>query len=322
MKRMHLQCAGFLALLVLVLAAVSWVFYPKDNQDIGERQDRLSTGLLAEEKNSVDVLFLGDSLPMYSTVSIQIWGDYGIPCYTYATPQQNMVKTRRMFLDALRIQSPKMILLETNTLYREFSSQEVTADFFYELVPAARYHDNWKRVPLSRMIAPIRYEAQQSSKGYYLTMHQCPPLTLRNYMEYNDLEAEPQSTAVELLKDIWRRCKKDGIRLALYSVPNFKNWSNGRHQIIAALAREMDIPYLDLNVQKLDINWETDSLDHGDHLNYLGARKVTAYLGQWLWNTDLFTDKRADPAYTHWNQQYERFSGHAAEALDTGLIPE
>lgn len=145
---------------------------------------------------------------------------------------------------------------------------------------------------------------------------------MRNYMEYNDLEAEPQSTAVELLKDIWRRCKKDGIRLALYSVPNFKNWSNGRHQIIAALAREMNIPYLDLNVQELDINWETDSLDHGDHLNYLGARKVTAYLGQWLRNTDLFTDKRADPAYTHWNQQYERFSGHAAEALDTGLIPE
>lgn len=141
-------------------------------------------------------------------------------------------------------------------------------------------------------------------------------------MEYNDLEAEPQSTAVELLKDIWRRCKKDGIRLALYSVPNFKSWSNGRHQIIAALAQEMDIPYLDLNVQELDINWETDSLDHGDHLNYLGAQKVTAYLGRWLWNTDLFTDKRADPAYAHWNQQYERFSGRAAEALDTGLIPE
>ncbi len=181
MKRMYLRCAGFLALLVLVLAAVSWVFYPKDNQDIGERQDRLSTGLLAEEKNSVDVLFLGDSLPMYSTVSIQIWGDYGIPCYTYATPQQNMVKTRRMFLDALRIQSPKVILLETNTLYREFSSQEETADFFYELVPAARYHDNWKRVPLSRMIAPIRYEAQQSSKGYYLTMHQCPPNAAKLY---------------------------------------------------------------------------------------------------------------------------------------------
>jgi hypothetical protein len=59
--------------------------------------------------------------------------------------------------------------------------------------------------------------------------------------------------------------------------------------------------------QEIGIDWQTDSYDGGDHLNYAGAVKITDYMGRLLWDTGLFTDKRQEAAYATWNTALEEF---------------
>lgn len=320
-KRYILRAGGFLCILALLLGGSSWLFYPKDNRDIGRRQDRLSTGLLAEKDNTIDVLFLGDSLPMYSISSMDIWGKFGIPCYTCATPQQDLVTTRRMLLNALRRQTLKIVVLETNAFFRNIPSGLALADQLCELLPVARYHDNWKKVPLRRMLAPVSYRTDQESRGYYLTMSQSAPY-VRDYLSWEGEAEQLQPEALRILRSIQNICKRRNIRLVLCSVPNALSWSRSRHKLLTDTARDLDLPYLDLNLQDLDIDWSRDCMDHGDHLNYLGAQKVTDFLGRWLWETGILRDKRQQADYTRWNDQYSSFHIRASEALADGPDPQ
>ena len=64
----------------------------------------------------------------------------------------------------------------------------------------------------------------------------------------------------------------------------------------------MGVTYIDLNYmqEEVPIDWMTDTFDGGDHLNYDGAKKVSAYLGKYLNETGLFEDKRNNPEYDYW----------------------
>lgn len=73
-----------------------------------------------------------------------------------------------------------------------------------------------------------------------------------------------------------------------------------------ALARELGISYLDANGENLDINWNIDTLDRGEHLNYRGAAKVTAWLGAYL-QTQGLEDRRDSAAYASWQEDLEVF---------------
>ena len=67
--------------------------------------------------------------------------------------------------------------------------------------------------------------------------------------------------------------------------------------------------YVDLNMlrEQVPIDWQTDSKDKGDHLNYNGAQKVTTYLGGYLADKGIFTDHRQDSAYHSWDTCAEQF---------------
>ena len=62
-----------------------------------------------------------------------------------------------------------------------------------------------------------------------------------------------------------------------------------------------------------------DSVDSGDHLNFWGAKKATRYLGAYLKQTGLLTDRRADPAYSRWDREYESFMEMARTAAGNTL---
>lgn len=49
-----------------------------------------------------------------------------------------------------------------------------------------------------------------------------------------------------------------------------------RHNEVQALADALAVPYLDLNLntEELGIDWNLDTLDGGDHLNYTVVRKL------------------------------------------------
>ena len=57
----------------------------------------------------------------------------------------------------------------------------------------------------------------------------------------------------------------------------------------------------------MGIDWDTDTYDRGDHLNYSGAAKVTAWIGDDLRRSYALPDRREDPAYENWNRDAAAF---------------
>ena len=58
---------------------------------------------------------------------------------------------------------------------------------------------------------------------------------------------------------------------------------------------------------ELNIDWENDTRDKGDHLNFYGTQKATAYLGRYLKEHYSLPDHREDADYSKWNDALARY---------------
>jgi len=66
------------------------------------------------------------------------------------------------------------------------------------------------------------------------------------------------------------------------------------------------VNYLNL-VNSNIINWDIDWYDDNGHLNPSGARKVTAYIGEYLKNNYELEDLRNHSAYDFWYNDYDKY---------------
>ena len=75
------------------------------------------------------------------------------------------------------------------------------------------------------------------------------------------------------------------------------------------LLDDLGIDFIDMNLltEEIPIDWNHDTRDKGDHLNYKGACKVTTYLASYLNNTGLFTSHKEDPEFSDWVEDYKLF---------------
>lgn len=75
-----------------------------------------------------------------------------------------------------------------------------------------------------------------------------------------------------------------------------------KHNSYLQLSKKIEVAYLDLNlISEIDINWESDSYDGGEHLNYNGAVKVSSFIGNYLKENYNLPDHREDDSFASWN---------------------
>ena len=55
-------------------------------------------------------------------------------------------------------------------------------------------------------------------------------------------------------------------------------------------------------LDEIGIDWNKDTFDEGDHLNYYGSKKLTDYLSEYLKEECDLTDHRGDPEFESWNE--------------------
>ena len=306
MKRNILSAGSFLLILALLLVLLSLVFFPKGNRLEDGIQEPELYGFLGERSNSLDVVVLGDSIPLSSMIPPRLWRDFGYTSYVCASTAQKLCQSERLLTSFLGSQQPKFVLLETDQLYLEMSALDVLQCNMEGLLPVLRYHDNWKFVRPAQMLRTPDYTCRNPLKGYHLrkTVDALEPET---YMLPTE-EREPFSSAAEAgVRRIKALCDRAGAKLVLYTAPNAATWNTPRHNAVQALADSLEVPYLDGNLEVTDIVWQSDTLDQGEHLNLLGAEKVTAWLGTYFTSTGLLEDKRGYPAYALWEEDLAEF---------------
>ena len=306
MKRNILSAGSFLLILALLLVLLSLAFFPKGNRLEDGIQEPELYGFLGEPENSLDVVVLGDSIPLCSMIPPRLWRDFGYTSYVCASTAQKLCQSEKLLTVFLKSQQPKFVLLETDQLYLEMSTLDVLQCNLEALLPVLRYHDNWKFVRPSQMLRTPDYSCRDSLKGYHLrkTIDALEP---EAYMLPTE-ETEPFSAAAEAgVRRIKALCDRAGAKLVLYTAPNAATWNTPRHNAVQALADSLTVPYLDGNLEVTNLVWQSDTLDKGEHLNLLGAEKVTAWLGTCFASTGLLEDKRGDPAYALWEEDLAEF---------------
>ena len=296
----------FLLGLLVLLNMASLIFQPKNNTEKHGMEDQRANGILAEPENTIDVLFIGDSVSYCSVIPIQIWRDHGITSYLCGTSLQQLYYSKEFLIKAFAAQTPKVVILETIPVFNNFEYKENIANAIERKFPLVRYHDRWKQFLEEGTLDEsfrVNYTNREVTKGYYYSSA-IEVVEPGDYTKPTEEVAGILADCKRTLKEIAAYCEKKGAKLILLNTPNTLTWRPDCHNAIVLLAEELNLEYVDMNYlsEEVAMDWSKDSFDGGDHLNYYGAQKVTAYLGKYLENMGIFEDKRTDNRYESWNE--------------------
>lgn len=309
MKKIFTTIVLFFTGFALLFPVVTHILVPKDNSADAGIHDYWAKGFLAEPENTIDVLFLGDSELYCCVIPLIIWEEQGITSYTCGTSDQKPYQTESFLYRAFESQSPEIVLLETNVLYRDYSTTDSIPHFFEEIFPLLRYHDRWKNLTLEDFTSSVSFTYIERDKGYIYSDKVIPADNTATYMLPSQDVAAMPSKSVRHLERMAAFCREQGAQLILFSSPSTQNWDSMRHNGTARVAERLGLTYIDMNLlpQEVPIDWQLDTQDTGDHMNYDGAEKVTKYLSAYLGNLGIFRDKRTDPAFEAWNRDLADF---------------
>ena len=263
-------------------------------------RSRVFASVSAEKKNTIDVLVAGDSESYTSVSPMDLWDRAGIAAYDCGQPGQRIQETYYILKTAFRTQSPKLVLFETNTMFRDPGflknvQLSLTEPLAYHF-PVIKYHNAWKAL----FDGPGGLK--KSYKGFEIRDKVVSYEGDEEYMKETKDKAQIPEVVRVYMEKIKRLCEKNGADLLLVSAPSPKNYNYKKHNSLEEYARENNLPYVDLNMKFRDIgiDWKQDSYDRGDHLNISGARKVTAYIGQYLADNYDLPDRRNHDGWMEW----------------------
>ena len=120
LKDFILPGVAFLLIFTMLLTSLTLIYLPKwgYTDDHGQM-----SGLYREPSNTIDVLFLG-SCNMYSSISpVLMYEEYGVTGYAMACPDQELSTSYYFLKEALKTQSPKVVVVEALFFTQENSSK-------------------------------------------------------------------------------------------------------------------------------------------------------------------------------------------------------
>ncbi len=271
----------FLLILALAIGALSWYFFPKNNSPEAGILDYTAHGFLAEPENSLDVVILGDSVPLCAFSPQVMEETTGIRGYVCATTGQTLPKSETFLREFFQNQHPRLVILEANHLYKAFTELDRAEERLYRAVPLLRYHDNWKFLKPAQALSPVHYDVRIPERGHY-EKDGIAGIQVSDYMAYTDgTDPIPEESLLEV-GCIAELCRENEAQLLFLSAPSAANWSYASHNAVAALADSLGVGYVDMNLENVTIDWTRDTPDAGDHLNGDGAEKASRWLAEYL----------------------------------------
>ena len=160
------KAAVFISGLAGMLVLSSYVLTPKDNTEEAGMYDALANGILAEPDDTIDVLIVGDSEVYASIMPVEMWKDYGITSYCCGTGAQKLGYTYEFISKSFEKQSPELVFMETNAIYRELDYDDVLFNKAEGLFPFFAYHSRWKSVTARDLDPAVNYTNISATKGY------------------------------------------------------------------------------------------------------------------------------------------------------------
>ncbi|SDH59297.1 hypothetical protein SAMN05421493_10268 [Pseudobutyrivibrio sp. 49] len=313
--KLALKFVAFVLVLCICVGAVNGVMKPKFYFNNEWPTTNTFLDFYELEKDSVDVLFLGSSHCINAFNPQVLYDEYGITSYNLASPQQNALLSYYWLEEALKYQSPKVVVLETFTfhyykedyVYNDMNCSEESArkamDFMrlsplkvraafdiqrYDPTQDAlsyiftniRYHTRWKDLSEDDFSRAEMVE-HGGIKGYSVhdgVNSSKKDVTFKAEDSVNAEEEPIVRVTDEYLEKIVNLCEENGIQLILTCVPYGE--SIGRYKSVKNYADSKNIPFYDFNEESLYKEVKYNAKRNGyNHVDYSGAEKLTSYIG-------------------------------------------
>lgn len=307
-KKTVIKCMLFLGILAVLLHITSW-FSVQMDRSYDPLLNHSARSIFAEPDETIDTLFIGDS-NVYSGVSpMVIWKNYGFTGYAWGEPSQRITETYEYLKEIYKHQKPKVVFIEPGNVFRDKSDvsnlDSLVKAMISRIFPVVTYHKNLDLHKLRNM----KTSPRSITKGFYIREQKKKPRTIKMRSEKTHERVPVSKVAQKYLKKSIELCQKNGSEVVLLSIPSYNAWNTKKHNSLKDMADKNKIPFVDLNlILEKNMNWKNDTPD-GTHLNIIGAKKVSEWMGAYLDKHYDLQDHRDDPAYKQWeedSQIYEK----------------
>ena len=303
------------ATVICMLFASSWVLQPKDNTPESGMIDYEVFGILGEPPDTIDVLVVGDSETFTSISPMLMWNDHGFTAYVCGTKKQTLPYGDTILREVTKSQHPRVVVIETNAIYAPFTLNDFLKRAAKNVFPVFEYHDRWKQLTWNDFVEAPQATWTNDLKGFSNNKN-IEAANKSHHMRRTNTVQEIPPLNQWFLQNMIDYCYSIGATPIIVTTPTTKNWNMDRHDAMTAWAEQAGVTYIDFNTgpYAVDIDWEADSRDGGDHLNYYGAVKFSHAFGDYLVTEFDLPDHRQDPAYAAWNEAYPRYLELVGEA--------
>ncbi len=335
--KLAIKLVAFVLLTCLCVKTVNEWMIPKDYYNAALPTTNTYKEFYKLKKDSVDVLFLGSSHAVCAFNPQVIYDNYGVTSYNLGSGQQSLLASYYWLREALKYQSPKVVVLETFTCFR-YSDKYVYNKINCDEPSLRKPIDNMRLSPLkveaardierldptqiglSYILRNIRYHSRWTYleeddftersmtehagiKGFKFNSERTPGDDVTFYdADSEAAEAIPMADiAEEYLGRIEELCDKNGITLIFVKVPSSE--AIGKYKTMKEYTQTKGIPFYDFNEDTLyhEINYIADNMYY--HVNYEGAEKISNYLGR-LFKEQYDVPSREDDSYEASGQLY------------------
>lgn len=299
MRKSIIKIFIFSLLLIIIMQLISYIFIPnKSNlKDFGYYK-KTKYDILSEPNDSIDVVFLGDSL-VYNAISpMYLWNEFGFTSYDCALPAATSKELYEYSKIVVKSQKPKLAFIEGDVLFRSMRKNRALNLKVAEIekyFPLFTFHNNWKQLGKDEWLNVYKgFRYTSKSKAVKKTIH----IKKTNKCKKID------SLNTEYFKKIIKTFNDNNVQVIIIENPT-TSWNYEKHNAISKFAEKNKVEVLDLNVENLNIDWKKETKDRGIHLNYLGARKVSNYIGNYIIKKNVLVNRKDDKEYDSWNKSYK-----------------
>ncbi len=303
----HKKAICFVIGAIVLLGITSFAVSPREGVVYDIISTRAKLAEIAEEKEgTIDVLFAGDSLVFRAISPLAIWSLTGITSYDLSDGAMRLCDQSVMIKNACKGQSPKLLVLEADIMTMAASPYKddfaLPTNLIESIFPIFHYHifyKGWHPFEEGGGLSEMR-------KGYKPSHDIKPYEGSPDYMEEDAPPMVIEPLNQKYLEEIADYCSDNGIELLVLALPSAGNYNKETHKGIREWSDAHGVPFLDMNLSLEDIglDWNTDTKDGGDHMNSAGAEKVSAYLADYLKDNYELTDHRGDKDYAEWDRDY------------------
>ena len=337
-QKFFVKTVAFLVLLGLILYPVQKVMARKSLDRPWDMTNKV--GGFYNEEDRFEVMYFGPSHAYAAFSPLAIWEETGIKSYVFATQQQPMWATYTYVKEALKTQSPALVVVEFRMA---FSDQEYFAE--KDTIPVSyAYMDDlalsWDKVKLAGQSAPDwesrfgllfnfmmyhsrwsdlhrsdltfrRAQARDPYKGFVMLEPQAAPQP-RPAIEGIEETAPLLEKNQYWLEEIIKLCQEKGIELWLIKTPcNLELEEKPMLNTVKATAERYNVSFHDFNEDYYSMGLTQDMFYDAHHLDALGADRFSRYFAGVLAvaRPNLETDPD-DPA---WAADLEEYKAALAE---------